>query len=952
MVREIERRRRALREEIVASQNHYRILFIGRSVNGSTDIVSCLRRALQNLGHKVFNFDTLPHRDSISNPNRLGGGHGPVYVEYDKIGAIVGRLRPQIVVLCAGGLTFRDEHLEKLKAAGAVVVGITLSDPDVFPSVATYAAGFDFHTTNASAALEMYERAGVRNTLYFPFGIDRGFVTQVVPPAPDLRADVICLGHARPDRNRVMSALAQRFDVRTYGRRWELPKSEVVEGLRHVQASREGKIHVNFPATLAGFTNVKCGVFESVGSGAVLCTHRFPEMDQFFDYGTEIIGYSNEDDLSEQVEFLLKNSDAREQMAARAFGRLVSEHLYEHRWKKLFEQIEQFASSPPEWLPGDRAGKIQEILSETAPRTKQVIVSGIYGGSNLGDELILRSLSSSLEVSDPSMQVVVAAENPASVEVDHGLPAFPRRDHWEAANRVRTASAVILGGGGLWHDHTFRAAGGLASLFTGAGASIAGTGILPLLGSLREVPFYVTGLGVGPLDDEDARRLLRFVAAHAAEIVVRDGQSKAILDDVLGVPNKASQSPDLVYGLDLHERTPVEVASLRQGGRRIVAVNVRHWQREGGERIAATVAGALDLLAASEPVALVGVPMQIGPTHDHQAIAAVFDAMKVECPRLLLPPRATPGQVIWTLAEADAVLAMRLHACLLAHRLGRPVTGIGYDVKVSSHFAEVGRSDFCFPLSASSEEFSAGLRACLAVASLPTPNRERVSALEAESRDYLRRLGSTITSLPTLVATFEVPEKPQASPAPPPLAKRSPASEWTAVRPVDARTNTSIGSDGQPLPVTLREKNGEILLQIESSEPRAKDWAELSIELPVKQSDSFVLAFEIAAKARGNGYAPGKVLHELQVGGISFRQDPDQWFEPTEVRIYSEAAARLQLRLTIRFLATPPASKIWPVRSRAFLRNFRIQKSSYKGPMQARSDSPFMEISARPEHSS
>ena len=155
MVPEIERRRRALREEAVASTKHYRILFIGRSVNGSTDIVSSLRRALQNLGHKVFNFDTHPHRDSISNPNRLGGGHGPIYVEYERIRAIVGRLRPQIIVLCAGGLTFRGEDLEKLKADGAVVVGVTLSDPDVFSAVVTYAAGFDFHTTNAFGALEM-----------------------------------------------------------------------------------------------------------------------------------------------------------------------------------------------------------------------------------------------------------------------------------------------------------------------------------------------------------------------------------------------------------------------------------------------------------------------------------------------------------------------------------------------------------------------------------------------------------------------------------------------------------------------------------------------------------------------------------------------------------------------------------------------------------------------------
>ena len=42
-------------------------------------------------------------------------------------------------------------------------------------------------------------------------------------------------------------------------------------------------------------------------------------------------------------------------------------------------------------------------------------------------------------------------------------------------------SAVILGGGGLWHDYTFDRAGGLAGLFHGSTLSIPGLAVLPLL---------------------------------------------------------------------------------------------------------------------------------------------------------------------------------------------------------------------------------------------------------------------------------------------------------------------------------------------------------------------------------------------------------------------------------------------------------------------------------------
>jgi hypothetical protein len=127
----------------------------------------------------------------------------------------------------------------ELRRRGILLLGLTLSDPDVFESVVPAALTFDYHTTNARNAVGMYRANGVHNTTWMPFGIDRDYMLADVPPAPELTADVICLGHAhRPERNETMLRLAQQHDVRVYGRGWALPGAEVVGG-----ALQEGVAH-------------------------------------------------------------------------------------------------------------------------------------------------------------------------------------------------------------------------------------------------------------------------------------------------------------------------------------------------------------------------------------------------------------------------------------------------------------------------------------------------------------------------------------------------------------------------------------------------------------------------------------------------------------------------------------------------------------------------------------
>ncbi len=99
-----------------------------------------------------------------------------------------------MIICCAGGFCFTEADSKELKSRGILLIGLTLSDPDVQSSMINHVCHFDYHTTNSELALKRYHEAGINNTFLFPFGIDRSYVTTEVEYSSDYQADVICLG--------------------------------------------------------------------------------------------------------------------------------------------------------------------------------------------------------------------------------------------------------------------------------------------------------------------------------------------------------------------------------------------------------------------------------------------------------------------------------------------------------------------------------------------------------------------------------------------------------------------------------------------------------------------------------------------------------------------------------------------------------------------------------------
>lgn len=258
-------------------------------------------------------------------------------LDHKKVVRDVKKYRPDFVVLNAGGLIFEDRTFEYLRKCKIKTVGIELSDPDVYPyNGAIYAHKFDLYYTNAKLSLQtQYNREKV-NVQLMPFAASLKHHWYM--PEIERKYDIVVVGHARDDRKCIVDELRKYFSVGTYGMGWE-ESLGVVNGIEHVKAINSGKIYLSFAKTVAGYTNVKVGLFEAMACNQVVVTDYMEELGDYFDIGKEVLCYKDTEELVELMKYYLSHEKELEELRANAYARFLQEHTYEKRWLNVLKAV-------------------------------------------------------------------------------------------------------------------------------------------------------------------------------------------------------------------------------------------------------------------------------------------------------------------------------------------------------------------------------------------------------------------------------------------------------------------------------------------------------------------------------------------------------------------------------------------------------------------------------------
>ena len=302
-----------------------------------------------------------------------------------------------------------------------------------------------------------------------------------------------------------------------------------------------------------------------------------------------------------------------------------------------------------------------------------VVVSGYYGFANLGDEAILEQLTNELKRLVPASKIVILSNRPHETQRLYGVRAVNRWSLPALAGLLPKTRLFVSGGGGLMQDT--RSAG--SPIYYGGQILMARA-----LGARTIV--YCQGLG--PLRSAIARIACRAALTLCEAISVRDDQSLLLAE---GWGLKAERSADPVWGLDataLPEQVLSQLAMLKAAGGSgappLIGLSLRESAQFNADYLQALDQALADALPAEACLLLLPLQKDMDePLLDQFGQLWMRRGRKFDKIDPLALER--PSQWISLMSELDFLVAMRLHALIMALRQGVPVVGLAYDPKVT-----------------------------------------------------------------------------------------------------------------------------------------------------------------------------------------------------------------------------------------------------------------------------
>jgi len=336
------RRRRPIRTGLPERMADVRALHIGGYWRGPNDTVRHMMLGLRAAGATVRELNTDEHPELLDTEGRPydRGTTGPVWIRLERLREPLEAFRPNLIICNAGGLGFRPADVGRLPG-GAFLLGIALSDPDVWePTTRHIAPQFDAFLTNAPDCVARYQALGVRCAT-LPLATNKSYY-RPVPPCAALRCDVLVMGHAHPDRIEPVRSLRQRFETHVYGEGWDghgISSRGLVLDEEALAALNSARVTVVFFRTRGGHVVVKPGLFDFAAAGALVLTNRCAEVEPYFLYGEEILGFSDTPERLATVADVLGHPEEADRVRHAGRQRVLRDHTWRVVWPRVIARV-------------------------------------------------------------------------------------------------------------------------------------------------------------------------------------------------------------------------------------------------------------------------------------------------------------------------------------------------------------------------------------------------------------------------------------------------------------------------------------------------------------------------------------------------------------------------------------------------------------------------------------
>lgn len=329
--------------------------------------------------------------------------------------------------------------------------------------------------------------------------------------------------------------------------------------------------------------------------------------------------------------------------------------------------------------------------------TKVCMWGAWYESENVGDQAILMSIARLLSHQIPDLELVVFSNRPqltqAYMQAVYPVRALSQRNSLPSVLcELATCDLFLVGGGTPFYDDWFHL---LAMLLLVSTTRLAGNPVMAYAVSAR--PFHSI-LG----------RLLAWANLNLMNLItVREPQAADCLR-CLGAPEPVHLFTDPALTLvpvdDSEARAILEGVGIIPSDEPLIAIcphffssdhayRVHHYERFSEAQIECyheTLAQAADWLSNQGQVLFVPLNTE-SPDDDRETIDLVRDRMVHRARCHVIGQRHGPRQIAGIFKQCEFVLAVRLHAAVLASSVLTPTVAISYGPKVNGYMKRVGQ---------------------------------------------------------------------------------------------------------------------------------------------------------------------------------------------------------------------------------------------------------------------
>lgn len=342
-----------------------RILVVLPMYGGSLPIGQYCAAALRKLGHsvRVFAADELyPAFQGIKKLDLTRARITALENSFLKFisSAIWSQIQEQKpdLVLALAQAPLDKPILERLRRAGIITVMWFVEDYKVFNYWKWYAPLYDaFAVIQKEPFLSLLREIGQPRAFYLPLAALPDFHKPLELTSAERRdygADIGFLGAGYPNRRLAFRGLANK-DFKIWGSDWEgetvLARNiqrggERISPEESVKIYNASKININLHSSvdpskfISGGDFVNPRTFELAAMGAFQLTDKRSLMDELF-AADELATFSTMEEFDEKLKYFLNNPQKREEYAAKARKRVLTDHTYEQRMETLLAYIGQ-----------------------------------------------------------------------------------------------------------------------------------------------------------------------------------------------------------------------------------------------------------------------------------------------------------------------------------------------------------------------------------------------------------------------------------------------------------------------------------------------------------------------------------------------------------------------------------------------------------------------------------